>query len=64
MNVPPPEAPKARTLRDATRVSGLSRSFFYKLEKEGRVTLIRVGGRTLIAEAELNRLLGISNNAA
>lgn len=54
-------APKARRLKDASRVSGLSTAYFYKLEKLGKLKMVRVGGRTLVPESELNRLLQISS---
>jgi excisionase family DNA binding protein len=58
------EPPKARRLDDASRVSGLSRSYFYKLERLGKIKLVRVGGRTLMPEAELNRLLQFDGGEA
>lgn len=55
--------PLAYRIRDATKVSGLSRSKLYELEAEGKLRMIRIGGRTLILHAELMRLLGANGQA-
>lgn len=54
---------KAWRLDEASRASGLSRSYLYKLEKLGKIKLIRIGGRTLLADAELDRLLKSGGDA-
>jgi excisionase family DNA binding protein len=38
-------------------ILGVCRETFYNLEKAGKIKLIRIGGRTLIPEAEIDRLL-------
>ncbi len=52
----PRDAPKARRVLDACRAVGISRSTLYRLAAEGKIKLIRIGGRTLVPEAELDRL--------
>jgi hypothetical protein len=51
------EKPLARTLPDAARAIGVCRELFYLMEKRGEIKLVRVGGRTLVPESELDRLL-------
>jgi excisionase family DNA binding protein len=53
----PPIAPLAYRIPDAVRVSGVSKSKLYALAAEGKLRLSRVGGRTLISHAELQRLI-------
>jgi excisionase family DNA binding protein len=47
--------PIAMTIRDAVKVSGLSRSKIYAELKDGRLRALKAGGRTLILRAELER---------
>jgi excisionase family DNA binding protein len=47
-------------LNDAARLSGLSRATLRRRASEGRLKLVRVGGRTLIPAQSLKRLLGIA----
>jgi excisionase family DNA binding protein len=49
--------PKARSLQDGAVILGVCRGTFYNLETAGKIKLIRIGGRTLISEAEIDRLL-------
>ena len=49
--------PLAYRVNDACRVSGLSRTTIYRLAKEGRLTIRKVCGRSLIARSELLDLL-------
>ena len=49
--------PLAYRMNDAVRVSGVSRSKLYQLAADGRLKLTRVGGRTLVPHAELQRLI-------
>jgi excisionase family DNA binding protein len=51
------EKPLARTLRNAALALGVCRDLFYLMEKRGEIQLVRVGGRTLVPESELDRLL-------
>lgn len=53
----PPNAPLAYRMPDAVRVSGVSKSKLYALAAEGKLRLSRVGGRTLVPHAELQRLI-------
>lgn len=50
-------APLAYRMKDASRVSGVSKSKLYQLAADGRLKLSRVGGRTLVPHAELQRLI-------
>jgi excisionase family DNA binding protein len=47
---------KARRVRDACRALGISKSTLYKLASQGRVRLVRIAGRTVVPETEMNRL--------
>ena len=47
----------AYCIKDACRVSGLSRSTIYKLARQGRLTIRKVCGRSLIARSDLLDLL-------
>lgn len=53
----PPMAPLAYRIPDAVRVLGVSKSKLYALAAEGKLKLSRVGGRTLVPHAELQRLI-------
>jgi excisionase family DNA binding protein len=47
----------AYTMESASVACGLSRSTLYRHAKEGRLRLLRVGGRTLVDAASLRALL-------
>ena len=47
----------ALRIPDAVKASGLSRSTIYELAAAGRLKLCRIGGRTLVPRAELQRLI-------
>lgn len=51
-------APLVYTLNDAAAASGLSRSTLYRHGKEGRLRLVKVGGRRLVDAASLRALVG------
>ena len=53
------QIPLAYSINDAVAVSGLSRSFFYRKAKEGKLRLIHIGGRTLVDSSSLRSLLGV-----
>ena len=53
----PPIPRLAYGLDEAHEAGGPSRATLYRLEKAGRVKLIRVAGRTKILDSELRRLL-------
>lgn len=49
---------------DAVKASGLSRSTIYELAAAGKLKLSRIGGRTLVPRAELERLIAAGQKAA
>ena len=51
-------APITVTLQEAARLTGLSQATLRRRAAEGRLTLRRVGGRTLVIYESLARLLG------
>ena len=52
-----PVAPLAHRIPDACQRIGLGRSSLYELIKSGHLRTVRIGGRTLIPESELQRLV-------
>jgi excisionase family DNA binding protein len=56
-NPEPTERPRARRLHDACQTIGISRSHLYALEKAGKIRLVRIGGRVVVPETEIDRLL-------
>ena len=48
--------PHARRIPEACRAIGIGKSTLYKLASEGRLTLIRIAGRTVVPESEIVRL--------
>jgi excisionase family DNA binding protein len=49
-------APKARLVPDAcTALGGISRATIYKLNAQGKIRFIKIGGRTLVPESEIDR---------
>lgn len=52
-----PSAPLAHRIPDACQRIGLGRSSLYELIKAGRLQTVRIAGRTLVPEAELQRLI-------
>lgn len=53
---PAPSQRRARRINDACEALQISRSHLYALASAGRIKLIRIGGRTLVPEAEIDRL--------
>jgi excisionase family DNA binding protein len=49
--------PLAYTVDEAVRVSGLGRTTLYRLAGEKRITIKKIGRRTLITAASLRSLL-------
>jgi len=47
---------KARRVNDACLALGISRATLYKLAAQGKIKLIKIGGRTLVPESEIDRL--------
>ena len=52
-----PKNPKARRIPDACRTMGISRSHLYALATKGYIRLVRIGGRTVVPESEIDRIL-------
>jgi excisionase family DNA binding protein len=52
----PAPPPKARRVKDACAVLGISRATLYKLSLQGKVKLVKIGGRTVVPETEIDRL--------
>lgn len=50
-------APLAHRVPDACRRLGIGRSVLYELIKAGEVRAIKIGARTLIPEAELQKVI-------
>jgi len=53
----PVNAPKARRIPEACRAMGISRSMLYRLAAEGKVRLVRIAGRTVVPETEIERIV-------
>lgn len=51
-----PNAPRAYRVPDACRALGVGRSTIYKLASSGKLRLVRIGGRTVVPGAEIDRL--------
>jgi excisionase family DNA binding protein len=50
--------PDAWRVNDALRQLSGSRATLYKMAKDGEIRLARIGGRTLVPDAEIKRLVG------
>jgi excisionase family DNA binding protein len=50
--------PSAWRVSDALLQLGISRATLYKMAKNGEIRLARIGGRTLVPDAEIRRLIG------
>jgi excisionase family DNA binding protein len=48
---------RARRINPACGALGISRSHLYALAKRGRIRLVRLGGRTVVPESEIERVL-------
>jgi excisionase family DNA binding protein len=57
--VPPSSSgrPDAWRVNDALRQLSISRATFYKMANSGEIRLARIGGRTLVPDFEIRRLL-------
>ncbi len=57
--VPPSPSgrPDAWRINDALRQLSVSRATLYKLVNKGEIRLVRIGGRSLIPDSEIRRLL-------
>jgi excisionase family DNA binding protein len=50
--------PAAWRVNDALRQLSVSRATLYKMAGRGEIRLARIGGRTLVTDAEIKRLVG------
>jgi excisionase family DNA binding protein len=55
---PPSRRPDAWRVNDALRQLSVSRATLYKMANNGEIRLARIGGRTLVPDSEIVRLLG------
>ncbi len=51
------DRPRARRITDACRALGVSRSHLYALASKGQIRLVHIGGRTVVPESEIDRLV-------
>ena len=51
------DRPRARRIPDACHALGVSRSHLYALAAKGQLRLVHIGGRTLVPESEIDRLV-------
>jgi len=64
---PKPDADDERALRTleyAQQMLGVSRSTLYRLEKQGRITFVRLGRTIRVTQASLNKLTEELNRQA
>jgi excisionase family DNA binding protein len=47
---------KARRVLDACWALGISRATLYKLAAQGKIRLVKIGGRTVVPESEIDRI--------
>jgi excisionase family DNA binding protein len=52
-----PSRPDAWRVNDALRQLSISRATLYKMANSGEIRLARIGGRTLVPDFEIRRLL-------
>jgi excisionase family DNA binding protein len=52
--------PSAWRVNDALLQLGISRATLYKLVNKGEIRVARIGGRTVVPDAEIRRLVGES----
>jgi excisionase family DNA binding protein len=50
------QRPRAYRVKDACTILGISKSSLYRLAKNGKIKLVRIGGRTLLPDFEVDRL--------
>jgi predicted site-specific integrase-resolvase len=51
------EKPRAWRVNDFCKAHGISRSYLYALAKAGKIRLTKIGGRTVVPDAESERLI-------
>ena len=54
----PERCPDAWRVADAVRQLSVSRATLYKMANKGEIRLAHIGGRTLVPDAEIRRLIG------
>ena len=60
----PERRPDAWRVNDALLQLGISRATLYKMAGNGEIRLARIGGRTLVPDSEITRLVdGVSRSA-
>jgi excisionase family DNA binding protein len=60
----PERRPDAWRVNDALLQLGISRATLYKMANNGEIRLARIGGRTLVPDSEITRLVdGVSRSA-
>ena len=52
----PARAPHARRIPAAARAIGVSRATIYRLEKAGKLRIIKIAGCSAVPEADLERI--------
>jgi len=52
-----PTSTRLLTIPEALQVLRIGRSSFYKLAAKGEIRTLRLGGRTLVPEREIDRLI-------
>lgn len=57
-------SPLAHQVPDAARRIGIGRSLLYDLIKQGRLSVVKIGCRTLITDAELRRFLAEAESSS
>jgi excisionase family DNA binding protein len=57
-STPPDSRPDAWRVNDALRQLSISRATLYKLIGSGEIRLVKIGGRSLIPDSEIRRLIG------
>ncbi|RBP18162.1 excisionase family DNA binding protein [Roseiarcus fermentans] len=56
IDTPAAHPPKARRVPEACKALGISKAMLYKLAARGKIRLVRIGGRTVVPESEIDRL--------
>jgi Helix-turn-helix domain len=57
-SAPTPRRPDAWRVNDALRQLSISRATLYKMAKNGDLRLANLGGRTVVPDSEIMRLVG------
>jgi excisionase family DNA binding protein len=57
----PSRRPDAWRVNDALRQLSISRATLYKMVKKGDLRVAKVGGRTVVPDSEIMRLVGVGS---